>query len=129
MGSVSITTDCWTSHATESYMTVTAHFVSNEYELKSYILQTQELDERLTAEHLAKEFENCALEWGLNKPTIVSDNASNILIAVKILNWRSVPCLAHTINLAALRINFVSKILAKSQVYEGCPSKLWTFFL
>ena len=45
VGNVSIiTTDCWTSHATESYMTVTAHFVNNEYELKSYILQTRELD-------------------------------------------------------------------------------------
>ena len=122
VGNVSITTDCWTSHATESYMTVAAHFVNNEYELKSYVLQTRELDERHTAEHLAKELENCALEWGLNKPTVVSDNASNILKAVKILNWRSVPCLAHTINLAAktgLRVNFVSKLLAKSRDIVG----------
>ena len=28
VGGASITTDCWTSHATESYMTVTAHFIS-----------------------------------------------------------------------------------------------------
>ena len=122
MGNVSITTNCWTSHATESYMTVTAHFVNNEYELKSYVLQTRELDEPHTAEHLAKELENCALEWGLNKPTVVSDNASNILKAVKILNWRNVPSLAHTINLAAktgLRVNFVSKLLAKSRDIVG----------
>ena len=108
--------------ATESYMTVTAHFVNNEYELKSYVLETRELDERHTAEHLAKELENCALEWGLNKPIVVSHNASNILKAVKILNWRSVPCLAHTIKLAAktgLPVNFVSKLLAKSRDIVG----------
>ena len=76
MGNASIiTTDCWTSHATESYMTVTA---INEYELKSYVLQTRELDERHTAEHLAKELENCALEWSLNRPTVVSEYESNI---------------------------------------------------
>ncbi|MEW8547090.1 MAG: hAT transposon family protein [Candidatus Thiodiazotropha sp.] len=122
IGGVSITTDCWTSHATESYMTVTAHFVTKQYELKSYVLQTRELDERHTAEHLAIELQKCATEWGLDKPTVVSDNAANILKAVKILNWRSVPCLAHTINLAAktgLRVQQVSKILAKSRDIVG----------
>ena len=79
VGNVSvITTDCWTSHATESHMTVTAHFVNNEYELKSYVLQTRELEERHTVEHLAKELGNCALEWSLNRPTVVSENVSNI---------------------------------------------------
>ena len=48
---------------------------------------------------------------------MVSDNAANIIKAVRLLNWKSVPCLAHTINLAAktgLRVQQVSKILAKS---------------
>ena len=122
MGYVSITTDCWTSHATESYMTVTALFVNNKYEFKSYVLQTRKLDERHTTEHLAKELENCALEWCLNIPNVVSNNASNILKAVKILNLRSIPCLAHTNNLAAktgLSVNFVTKLLAKSQDILG----------
>ena len=118
VGGVSITTDCWTSHATESYMTVTAHFVNKQYELKSYVLQTREVEERHTAEHLAMELQKCAAEWGLKEPTVVSDNAANIIKAVRLLNWKSVPCLAHTINLAAktgLRVQQVSKILAKSR--------------
>ena len=61
---VSITTDCWTSSATQTYMTVTAHFVAKTHKLKSYVLQTCEVSER----HSRK---SC------------------------------IPCLAHTINLAA----------------------------
>ncbi|MEW8546527.1 MAG: hAT transposon family protein [Candidatus Thiodiazotropha sp.] len=117
-GGVSITTDCWTSSATESYMTVTAHFVSKENELKSYVLQTRTVDDRHTAENLASELEKCANEWGLERPTVVSDNAANILKAVRLLNWRSIPCLAHTINLAAksgLKVQQVSKLLAKAR--------------
>ena len=42
---VSITTDCWTLSATQSYMTVTAHFVTKTHKLKSYVLQTAEVSE------------------------------------------------------------------------------------
>ena len=74
------------------------------------------------AENLASELQKCTTEWGLDKPTVISDNATNILKAVRILNWRSVPCLAHTINLAAksgLWVQQMSKILAKSRDIVG----------
>ena len=82
-------------------MTVTAHFVNKNHELKTYVLQTRELDERHTAEDLASELQKCATEWGLDRPTVVSDNAANVLKAVRLLGWRSIPCLVHTINFAA----------------------------
>ena len=118
IGGVSITTDCWTSSATQSYMTVTAHFVTKTHKLKSYVLQTREVSERHSAENLASELQNCADDLGLERPPVVSDNAANILKAVRLLGWRSIPCLAHTINLAAksgLRVHQVSRILAKSR--------------
>ena len=80
------------------------------------------MDERHTAENLASELHKCATEWGLDRPTVVSDNAANILKAVRLLGWRSIPCLAHTINLAAkagLRVQQVSRILAKARDFVG----------
>ena len=57
---VSITTDCWTSRATQSFMTVTAHFVTKIRKLKSYVLQTRGVSERHTAGNLASELQECA---------------------------------------------------------------------
>lgn len=39
---VSLTCDASTSISTHSYVTVTAHFINNEWQLKSHILQTSE---------------------------------------------------------------------------------------
>ena len=118
IGGVSITTDCWTSSATQSNMTVTAHFVTKTHKLKLYVLQTCEISERNTAKNIASELQKCAHEWGLERPPVVSDNAANILKAVRLLGWRSIPCLPHTINLTAksgLCVQQVSHILAKSR--------------
>ncbi|KAJ8302381.1 hypothetical protein KUTeg_021368 [Tegillarca granosa] len=47
---VSLTTDCWTSHATQAYMTVTAHAISPTWDLTNYVLQTRELPGSHTGE-------------------------------------------------------------------------------
>ena len=40
---ISLTTDGWTSRATESYITFTAHLVTSEFEMDSYVLQTRKI--------------------------------------------------------------------------------------
>ena len=50
---VAITTDGWTSLATESYVTVTVHYITKEWQMKSAVLDTSELDEHHSAENLA----------------------------------------------------------------------------
>lgn len=37
---VAITTDAWTSCATNSYLTITAHHISPDWELRNHVLQT-----------------------------------------------------------------------------------------
>ena len=37
-----------------------------------------------TAENLASELHKCGEEWGLDRPPVVSDNASNIHKAVRL---------------------------------------------
>ena len=104
----SITTDCWTSRATEGYITVTCHYISDDWELKSVVLNTTRLTVSHTSENLAAALKNITEHWGITDKIhcCISDSAANIKRAVHINQWNHLACLAHTINLivaAAIR--------------------------
>ena len=44
--SVALTTDIWTSSATEAYITVSAHYISPNWEICSYVLVTKAFPEK-----------------------------------------------------------------------------------
>lgn len=57
-------------------------------------------------------------KWNLENlvTMVVSDNASNIIAAIKLCNWRSLGCFAHSINLvveSGLKYEDVKSIIAK----------------
>ena len=61
------------------------------------------MPERHTALNIAERLQDCISEWYIDKErvsAIVHDNASNITLAVQNLGWQSVPCFAHTLQLA-----------------------------
>lgn len=119
---ISITTDCWTSHATQAYMTVTAHFVKPDWEMVNLVLQTRELPGQHTSQHLADAIQQCCVEWFILKPPVTTDNAANVVKAVNILTFQHIPCLAHTLNLAAkagLGCTSVAKILGRCRRLVG----------
>ncbi|XP_073525533.1 E3 SUMO-protein ligase ZBED1-like [Phyllobates terribilis] len=97
---VQLTTDCWTSRATTSFMSVTCHFIDN-YKMVSCLLDCFEFTDKHTSENLADELLRVAKEWGVESKVIccVTDNAANITKAIKNPKWNHHPCLAHTINL------------------------------
>lgn len=74
---VALTTDGWTSRATESYNTVTAHFIDNDWQMKGYVLQTRKMDESHTGENLAVMLNAAINEWRLvkfsTKPSLTTD--------------------------------------------------------
>ena len=51
--SMAITHDGWSSCATESYSTVTGHFISRAWELRSVVLHTQHVQGSHTGERIA----------------------------------------------------------------------------
>ncbi|WAR00936.1 DSLE-like protein, partial [Mya arenaria] len=63
--SVSLTTDTWTSNSTESFITVTAHYLDAEWILHSDVLMTRAMPERHTAENIASRLLECVREFGL----------------------------------------------------------------
>ena len=97
---VCLTTDCWTSRVTTSYMSVTCHFIE-DFSMSSCLLDCFEFSDRHTSENLAEELLRVAREWQVDGKVVccVSDNAANITKAMKMFKWTYHLCLAHTINL------------------------------
>lgn len=92
---IALTTDGWTSLATESYVTVTAHFINKEWEMKSIVLDTSELQTAHSAQNVSTCIESILREFNLER------ESTNYVNAVeRYLEITDIPCMAHTINLA-----------------------------
>ncbi|KAM9350016.1 E3 SUMO-protein ligase ZBED1 [Symphorus nematophorus] len=127
---VALTTDGWTSRATESFLTVTVHYITSEWEMKSCVLQTRPLYESHTSEYLSEALTEAVTEWKLQRDgstiPVTTDNAKNMVNAVNATAGLGpqIGCFAHTVNLAAknaVSISQVSRLLGKIR-------KVVTFF-
>lgn len=89
--SVTVTTDCWTSINTDSFMATTVHFIGDNFEEKSVLLECCYLEESHTSVNLASKLRSAVHEWNLQHKILlaISDNASNIQKAIKDeLHWK-----------------------------------------
>ena len=92
---VALTTDIWTSHAAESYLTLTCHFINDSFEMRFQLLATRKMLERHTGANISiHEFQLPPIA------AIVRDNASNMDLATKILGHLTQGCFGHTLQLA-----------------------------
>lgn len=101
-----MTTDGWPARAAQGYITITAHYIDDNFEIQN---QTRPLNSSHTAENLAEVLTNAVEEWGLKKSqpvAITTDNASNIVSGISNISSEFSPhirCFAHTLNLATQR--------------------------
>lgn len=101
---------------TESYVSITCHFIDTNYELKTTILST--LTKNHTAQKIANAFLEVFEEWNINDKVtcIVTDNAINMIKTFKILKKKHLPCYAHTLNLVVqdnLNLDCIRHIINK----------------
>lgn len=118
---ICLTTDCWTSRNNESFVAITVHFFSTNFEIQSALLSCNVFYEKHTSENLARELLTVTKEWGLERKIIlaVSENASNIKGAIAITGWKFLRCYAHTLDLivlGALKTKEVKIILEKVKI-------------
>ncbi|XP_078025234.1 E3 SUMO-protein ligase ZBED1-like [Epinephelus lanceolatus] len=101
---MALTTDCWTALTTERYVTITCHYIDEDWKVKSAVLLTQSMPSRHTADNLAAKLNDAVETWGLSGKVsaCVHDNARNIVAANSPgrVNWDSVSCFAHRLQLA-----------------------------
>ena len=122
---IALTTDAWTSVATEAYLGITCHFISDDWELTSFCLTTMPLEERHTGANIAAWIEQVVERSEIHTNRIVAvvhDNGSNVVLAANILQekhgWVSVRCAGHTLQLVinhALKNPQISKALGASR--------------
>ncbi|XP_034565509.1 zinc finger BED domain-containing protein 1-like [Notolabrus celidotus] len=122
---IALTADAWTSVATEAYLGITCHFISDDWELTTLCLTTMPLEERHTGPNIAAWIEQAVARFEISPSKIVAivhDNGSNIVLAANILQekhgWMSIRCAGHTLQLVinhALKQPQITKALGAAR--------------
>ena len=115
----SFTKDFWTSYQNHSYWTITICYIDSDYVLTTHLLEITEITQAHTGMNIAEEIRGIMNEWGLspdNVSTATTNNASNMVLVVKVLEWTRIPCFSHSLQLAeeeALKLPQVARALAR----------------
>lgn len=100
---ICITTDGWTSTATQSYITVTVNWIDKDWKIQNKVLSTCELSGSHTGEFLAHKLSAIISDWKISFSQIagvVTDNDAKYVKAIKdVLQWNHYRCYAHTLQL------------------------------
>ncbi len=60
---IALTTDGWTSRATQSFMTITAHYITDNWVIKNPVLQTRAVYACHVSDHLSEILQGAVAEW------------------------------------------------------------------
>jgi hypothetical protein len=123
---VSSSTDIWTSRTQQAYLTVTVHFLTEEWIMESNVLLTREIPEKHTGINITERLKAAAKEWNITDEklaAVVRDNAANMALTVDIIgNWNDIGCFGHTLQLAVnagLNIDQLSRLTAVARKLVG----------
>ncbi|XP_041369563.1 E3 SUMO-protein ligase ZBED1-like [Gigantopelta aegis] len=101
---VALTCDHWTSCGVEGYLTVTAHFVDDEFYYHNCVLATRQTTERHTGMNIAQDLKAVISEFGIEKEgvtALVSDNASNMVACMEHMDGiMHIRCFGDTLQLS-----------------------------
>jgi hypothetical protein len=129
---VALTTDAWTSAATQPFVAVTCHFIDTNWNLKSVCLACSLLTESHTAENLAENMRNVLNDWSLNVANVTcctTDNAANVVNSITYLKVCHLPCFGHTVNIGvnhALDRPDVKEVITKVHAIQRLFSHSWS---
>lgn len=113
---LSLTTDGWTSINNEHFIALTVHFINSDTVLCSRLIGCINYNEKCTSEELANFLMATAKKWKIEYKisAVVTDNAPNIVNAIRLTQWRHVPCFAHVLNIGIQHaLNHIKPIINK----------------
>lgn len=118
---IGLSTDGWTSRAARSYNTITAHVITDKWQMLDFVISTTEMHGSHTAENLTEDLQHNLEKWGINlsNTSITTDNAANIVLAIEKCNPQPmchVRCMAHVLNLSTrkgLEVTQVQRLLSR----------------
>ncbi|CAI7771667.1 unnamed protein product [Closterium sp. NIES-54] len=124
---VSITIDMWTAPNNKAWLVVTGHWIDENFQLRTMVLEFREMLGRHGGREMAQMVEETVVQWGLEGHCLgfTTDNASSNIAAFRRMSEEGggqcffssrmhFRCLAHVINLAvqtALAVDSIRKLL------------------
>jgi hypothetical protein len=108
------------------YLSITCHFLLDNFTTTDYLLQVRELPGSHTGELIGDAIDSCLQEFNLiNKNNfLVTDNASNMKASAQATNMTHIGCAAHLINLIvrnALEIPEIKAAVEELKQVCDCP--------
>ena len=99
-----MTSDFWTSLGNESYCGVTGHWITDDWKLKSVVLEYVNVVEHHYSDNIAELYKQFATDWDIKHriQALVTDNARNMVSAVSKTDFAHIPCLARSVQLSIL---------------------------
>lgn len=97
------TSDLWSSRTSEPYLSLTAHYIDQDWNLKSKCLQTAYFPVDHTGEAIALGLSDALESWGLSEDKqvcITTDSGTNIVKATSLNNWTRLQCFGHRLHSA-----------------------------
>ncbi|XP_036427922.1 zinc finger BED domain-containing protein 1 [Colossoma macropomum] len=92
-----LSAEMWISSKDASYLTVTCHFIDENWELKSYTLETAHLLGEHTPENVHQQLGRISTEWKImDKIQVVVVNVDGM--KKQKARWTYMPCFGHTLN-------------------------------
>ncbi|KAH7968834.1 hypothetical protein HPB52_011713 [Rhipicephalus sanguineus] len=102
--SISLTTDMWTSRSNQSYISLICHYLTSNFEMRSFAMENRSVTESHTAcnilEHLQAMMDNWELPLQKVPVCVVTDNARNFRAALRGISCVPMQCMGHTLQLA-----------------------------
>ena len=97
---VSLTSDLWTSTANDGYISLTGHYIDQNWKLCAKTLASRRMEDRHTGKNIAQAINEIRQDFKIGKVgCLVTDNAANMSVAAKEANFDHAGCFAHTLQL------------------------------
>lgn len=124
---ISLTSDAWSDPSIGvGLLSLTAHWLTEEFERRQVILAATPLDESHTGEYLASKLTKLCEEYQIPKTRIhvlLRDGGANMVKAMRLTEIDSITCFAHTLQLVVsdgiLSQRVVKDVLAISRSIVG----------
>ncbi|RXM31651.1 Zinc finger BED domain-containing protein 1 [Acipenser ruthenus] len=97
--------DIWSSRANDSFISLTVHYLTEDFKMKRYLLDTPYFPEAHTVENILTKWDEVMEMFDVDGSKIklfsVNDNARNIQAALKRIQniVPAIPCFGHTLQL------------------------------
>lgn len=108
----SATTDLWSSRVMQPYLSLTVHFINDDWTLRSVCLQTAYFPDEHKGEIIAQGLKDALSSWNLPEDRLTcmtTDSGSNMLKALRDNGWPSLQCFGHRLNCAIGKNQVISR--------------------